>query len=123
MKITAQETDIIRETRVRTSQRKQRLDNKLHSRALNHAEWLVKLTSGADREVAVELRNRIMLPMNVVVAELPGLTMSSKAANAEVSRQTLYDWINGKVRPSPKQAKKLAELTKIAADKIMGRTR
>jgi DNA-binding XRE family transcriptional regulator len=93
------------------------------SPALNLAEQLVKLTSGSDRELALELRNRLLLPMDDVIAKIPGLTMSAKAAHAEVSRQTLYDWRNGENRPTPKQAKKLAVLTRISAQKIMGRKR
>lgn len=97
-------------------------DRQFHS-ALDHAEALVNMLKGSDKELAIELRNRIMLPMAAVLDKVKGKTVKAKAAHAGVSRQTFYDWKNGVNRPTPNQARKLAQLTRIGADKIMGRKR
>lgn len=123
MKLNSHEQEVIRDGRKKSVTKAIRAASKANARALSHVEWLVKLTSGTDRELAIELRNRLMVPMSCVIAELPGLTMSAKAANAEVSRQTLYEWKRNENRPTPKQAQKLALLTSIAAEHIMGRKR
>lgn len=97
------------------------MDKKAYAKALAAAEELVKLCDGDDQELARELRNRLSLPMGVVIAKIPGDNLRQKAITAGVSRQTLYTWDRNETRPAPKQAAKLAKLTGLSADRIVGR--
>lgn len=97
------------------------MDKKAIAKALATAELLVELTEGDDRELARELRNRLALPMGVVIDKIPGDNLRQKAITAGVSRQTLYTWDRNENRPAPKQAARLAKLTGLSVDRIVGR--
>jgi len=90
---------------------------------LELAEALILVTRGSDKELAIELRNRLLLPMDQILAKVKGESVKAKAARIGVSRQTFYGWKNNENRPTPKQARKLAMVTRISAEKIMGRRR
>lgn len=62
-----------------------------------------------------------LMPMSEVLAQVKGKDVFEKAEHARVSRSTWYAWKRGKVRPNEKQAARLAELTKIPAEKFAGR--
>jgi DNA-binding phage protein len=93
----------------------------MNKRAVMHAEALVKYTTGQDQAIAIELRNRLTLPMTAVIERVPGATRWDQAKNAGVARQTLYTWLRNECRPSRPQAEKLEKITGLRADKIMGR--
>ena len=97
------------------------MDKKSTARAIAATELLMELTEGDDRELARELRNRLSLPMGIVIDRIPGDNLRQKAMAAGVSRQTMYTWQRGEVRPTLRHAIKLAELTKLSADRIVGR--
>ena len=62
-----------------------------------------------------------LLPMAKVLDEVPGESVLQKCENAGVSRSTWYVWLRCEVRPNKEQAARLAELTKIPAEKFAGR--
>jgi DNA-binding XRE family transcriptional regulator len=65
-----------------------------------------------------------LLPMKVVLAKVTwpaeDTTLTARAARLGISRQTWYDWINGKFRPNIQQANKLSELTGLTVKQIRG---
>jgi transcriptional regulator with XRE-family HTH domain len=71
---------------------------------------------------ALRLRARLKLPMSTVMDKVPGTSVIEKAKAVNVSRQTVYYWINGTTRPSRKQAKLLAAMTGYDAAEIAGRS-
>jgi transcriptional regulator with XRE-family HTH domain len=91
--------------------------------AVELAEKLVLLTTGTDKELAMELRNRLAFPIADILARVKGKTHKAKAARIGVSRNTYYEWKRNELRPTPAQARKLALATRISAEKIMGRKR
>ena len=97
--------------------------NNAEATAVEYAKMLIGMTTGTDKEVAIELFNRLTMPMGEVLAKVKGATHKAKAARIGVSRQTYYSWKNNENRPTPKQARKIAMLTRIPADRIMGRKR
>lgn len=70
---------------------------------------------------ALKLRDRLKLPMWMVIDKIPGETMVAKAKRIGVSRQTIYYWLSGETRPNKKQARLLATLTGFDAAEIRGR--
>lgn len=48
----------------------------------------------------------------------PGESHLARARKIGISRQTLYDWMSGKSRPSFRKAKRLSQLTGIPARDI-----
>ena len=72
---------------------------------------------------AMQILDRLRLPMSDVLAKVPGKSVIERAAVIGVSRQTYYAWVRGASRPNTKLAKKIAALTKIPWQDIQGRTR
>jgi transcriptional regulator with XRE-family HTH domain len=69
---------------------------------------------------AVSILDRFKLPMNEVLAKMPGDSVSEKCRTLGISRQTYYAWIRGASRPNTKLAKKLAEWTDLDWQAIQG---
>jgi hypothetical protein len=72
---------------------------------------------------AMQIRERLMLPMKTVLERVPGETIVDKAAACGVSRQNFYNWLRGISRPNPKQAKLLSDMTGYKTDDIRGKTK
>jgi|SRR5215471_15128133 len=88
---------------------------------LQLADRLVALAPDLDtRTLAIMLRLRVKLPMTKVLAKVPGDNLRQKAKELGVSRQSLYDWQSGKLRPRWPQAEKLAEVTGYKVHEIAG---
>jgi DNA-binding XRE family transcriptional regulator len=71
----------------------------------------------------MQIHDRVALPMHVVLAKVPGLSVAAKCRAVGVSRQAYYYWIRGYSRPNVIQSRRLAKLTGLNADDIRGRTR
>lgn len=75
-------------------------------------DQLIKISPNSDlTRRALRMRGRMMLPMDLVIAKIPGDTQAEKAKRVGVRRQTLYYWSSGKVRPGKRKARLLASLT------------
>jgi transcriptional regulator with XRE-family HTH domain len=70
-----------------------------------------------------QVRDRIKLPMSHILAKVPGVSISDRAAKIGISRQAYYQWLNGYSRPNPEQAERLAKLTGFSVKAIRGTTR
>lgn len=69
---------------------------------------------------AAKLRNRLTaIPMSQVLAKMPG-TVADKAKHLGVSRQTVYYWLDGSMRPDEARAKTLAGITGFSVAEIRG---
>ena len=93
-------------------------------RALKLAEKLLELTPETEEGLfrrALQLRDRLKTPMSMVLAKVPGETVTEKAQKIGITRQAYYAWFKGEYRPNAKQAKRLAGLTGFAAEDIRGR--
>ena len=66
------------------------------------------------------IRRTQLLRMADVLAKVPGDSVQERIAAIGVSRNTWYSWSNGVMRPNKTQAKRIAELTGIAAEKFQG---
>lgn len=73
------------------------------------------------QERLVQVQDRILLPMAVVLAKIPGETITEKAKAIGVSRQAYYAWLYGRARPNPKQAVVIGKLTGLPPEQIRGR--
>lgn len=85
---------------------------------LKLAEQLVKMADDTTRAWAIELRDRLRMPMSTVLDKVEGVSVADRCRKIGISRQTYYSWLAGEQRPSSIQAAKLSELTGIPADKI-----
>ena len=65
-----------------------------------------------------ELREIDLVPMSYIMSKVPGETIIEKMEKVGVSRQTYYFWMQGRSRPSLRQAERLAELTGIPVGDI-----
>ena len=71
---------------------------------------------------ALKMRERLKLPMSVVLAKLyPDLTVNERAEKLGVTRQAYYGWLNGVSRPNVKISKKIAAATGFDAAAIRGK--
>jgi hypothetical protein len=73
------------------------------------------------RARALQLIDRMKLPMSSVLAKVPGDTVVEKADRIGITRQAYYLWLRGIARPNTKQSKRLAKLTGYKAIDIRGR--
>jgi hypothetical protein len=72
-------------------------------------------------QLARRLRNAInLMPMWVVLDQVPGDTVTEQANIVGVSRNTWYGWRRGEIRPNKVQSIRLTALTGIPADKFRG---
>lgn len=70
---------------------------------------------------AAKLRNKLTaIPMSQVLAKWPG-SVAEKAKHLGVSRQTVYYWLDGSMRPDERRAEMLARLTGFSVAEIRGR--
>ena len=93
-------------------------------RVLKLAEKLLGLIPDTEEGLirrALQLRDRLKTPMTMVLAKVPGETVTEKAAKIGITRQAYYAWANGEYRPNAKQSKRLASLTGFPAEDIRGR--
>jgi ACT domain-containing protein len=68
------------------------------------------------------LRERLsLMPMHRVLDSVPGASVVEKTKTVGVSRNTWYRWYRGEVRPNSVQAKRIAALTGIQAEKFQGK--
>ena len=98
--------------------------NEQRQRVLRLAEKLLGLIPDTEEGLLVrahELRDRLKTPRTMVLAKVPGETVTEKAAAIGITRQAYYAWQAGEYRPNKKQAKRLANLTGFAAEDIRGR--
>jgi transcriptional regulator with XRE-family HTH domain len=89
---------------------------------LKLVERLIELVPD-DEDLAKRARHLgalIRWPMRSVLDKVPGSTVKERAGKLGISRQAYYGWINGTYRPNAKQAKRLEQLTGIAASDIRG---
>lgn len=94
--------------------------------ALKLVERLIELDPDTGtRHYALKMRERLKLPMSVVLERLeqtlPELTVAERAEKLGVTRQAYYSWLNGVARPNTKVSKKLSALTGFSADDIRGK--
>ena len=90
---------------------------------VNRTKELVKLEQAAENilNIVRDMRRMELVPMSYVMSKVPGETIVEKMAKIGVSRQTYYYWMQGRSRPSQRQADRLAELTGIPAVDISAR--
>ena len=72
------------------------------------------------RKRAMKLRGHLAVPMKVILDVVPG-SIIEKAKAIGVTRQTVYQWLDGKCRPGKKHARRIARLTGYDADDVRGR--
>lgn len=96
-----------------------------HERALRLIEKVLQMTELAgDRTLhrrAAQIRNRLKLPMSVVLAKVEGDSVREKCKRLGITRQAYEQWLHGVSRPSLKHARRLAQLTGYDALDIRGR--
>jgi transcriptional regulator with XRE-family HTH domain len=98
--------------------------DKKTEQALKLIEQLVRISPNPGTAMAaMQMRERLLLPMSVILARVPGDSITERAAKCNVSRQAYYAWLRGMARPSEKQAKRLARLTGYRPEDIVGRMR
>ena len=95
-------------------------------RAIARADELIALTRGLDSHahtMAIRVKRILQAPtpMQDILDRVPGESVTDRAATAGVSRQTWYNWLNDRGRPDGAAAKRLAALTGVAEDIILGR--
>jgi transcriptional regulator with XRE-family HTH domain len=74
---------------------------------------------GAIRRRAELMQARLKLrPMEEILERVPGEGYREKAKYIGIARQTIYQWLDGTMRPSRKRARRLAQITGFAADEI-----
>lgn len=59
-----------------------------------------------------------LLPMDEILAAVPGETVMARAKACGISRQTYHYWLKGYYRPNSKQSHRLARLTGYDLDQI-----
>lgn len=92
-------------------------------RALKLVERLMALSTDQGLRLrAVQIQDRLKLPMSDVLAKVPGDNVGEKVAAIGITRQAYHQWLHGVSRPSMRHAKKLAALTGYDATAIRGRT-
>jgi DNA-binding XRE family transcriptional regulator len=63
--------------------------------------------------------HKLRYPMTDILAKVPGETLSARARQIGVSRQTMYVWAEEKFRPTPAQAKIISKLTGVPVEHIV----
>lgn len=87
-------------------------------------EHLIKMSDDEGLKLrAMQILDRMILPMDKVLEKVPGRTVVEKSAAIGISRQSFYSWKRGTSRPNTRQSKRLAELTGLDWQDINGRTR
>ena len=61
-------------------------------------------------------------PMDEILVNVPGNSVTEKCRQIGVSRTTYYSWLSGYTRPRNQVARRLAEITDIDIDVIRGRS-
>jgi transcriptional regulator with XRE-family HTH domain len=96
---------------------------KRQKQALALVEQLIELNpDGSTLAYALKMRERLKLPMSVVLAKLwPELSLIDRCRRLGISKQTYFGWLNGLYRPDDRRAKKLAKETGFSAEDIRGK--
>lgn len=82
-------------------------------------DQLVRLAPDrATQRRARKLRAQASLPMEKVMAKVPGDSIIAKADYLKVTRQTVYAWMDGTMRPNLKRARQLAKVTGYTVEQI-----
>lgn len=86
------------------------------------AERLVAITEGEAHTIALALRSAVTppRPMDEILELVPGATETDKIERIGISRQGFYNWKLGRSRPRRDQARKLARLTGLPIEEILG---
>ena len=71
-------------------------------------------------ELMLEFRARRKLPIERILAKVPGDTVVAKCKRLGVTRQAWYDWVRGTYRPMGELAKRMAKITGYSAEAIEG---
>jgi len=95
-------------------------------RAVALADQLVTATRDVDNrahKLALKLARslRPKVSMSEILVKVPGASVTDQAETVGVSRQTWYNWLDGKGRPHPGAAKRLAKITGVSEEVIRGR--
>lgn len=101
------------------------MTNPPEDRHLQTRRLLGELEKIADPKTAARVKkisDRMKLPMQVVIDRVAGDSIAVKARALRVSRQTVYCWLNGVMRPNESQAKRLAAITGFTVEEIRGKS-
>jgi transcriptional regulator with XRE-family HTH domain len=94
-----------------------------HERLLRSIEQMLETSEDEGLRLrAIQIRDRLQMPMSVVLERVRGENITEKCKRIGITRAAYYDWISGKSRPSMKHAKRLSQLTGLSVIKIRGRT-
>ena len=90
--------------------------------ALEYAKNLVSALDGHPLQpLALEVSNRLQMPMAEVLRKIRGTSITARAKKARISRQTYYEYMNEETRPNLEIAQRLSKLTGIPVEEIRGR--
>ena len=84
-----------------------------NERALRLIDRLIKVSPDPGLQAkAIRMRKRLqLLPMQDVLAKVPGESVASKCRLLGITRQNYYAWLNGAWRPGQEQSRLLAKIT------------
>jgi hypothetical protein len=92
-----------------------------HEKALKLVERLIEIAPDAGmKRRAMKLAAKLALPIDEILAKVPGNSVIAKAKAIGVTRQAIYSWRDGVCRPNRKQAKRIERLTGFDADDVRG---
>lgn len=72
------------------------------------------------RRKVERMHARLIHPMTLILDKVPGETVIEKSRYLGVTRQTMYAWMDGTMRPNLKRAKMIAKVTGVDVDVIRG---
>lgn len=76
---------------------------------------------GLQRVARMMLSRLTAIPMDEILAKVPGDTMAAKAELIGVTRPAVWYWRHGHNRPRGKAARRIAQITGLSVDEIRGR--
>lgn len=99
----------------------------LYDAAYQLDQLAVLLSDPSLAQRAQKVRERIrgqicMLPMDKILAKVPGDTIAARARACGISRETYYAWEQGRNRPRLRLAKRLAAITGYSLTQIRGQS-
>lgn len=62
--------------------------------------------------------HKMLYPMQKILAKVPGSSLTERAKELRVSRQTMYVWMAEKFRPTKVQAKRISKITGVPVEHI-----
>lgn len=63
--------------------------------------------------------HKMLHPMHKILAKVPGASLTERAKELHVSRQTYYVWMHEKFRPTKVQAKRISKITGVPVEHIV----